>query len=80
MREEKSISDNRRNYGAADHDEHQNGILLLVDDIVRQAEQRRDRAEGESRRHEQRRVDSFLLSVFVRLGCGINAYDLRIHL
>src|ERR1700687_3428164 len=38
------LSDERRHHGAADHGRDEDRILLLIDDLVGETEQRRDRA------------------------------------
>src|ERR1043166_1339052 len=45
------LRNQRRHHRAADHRGNQNRILLLADDVIGEAEERRDRAEGEAGRH-----------------------------
>ena len=61
MRPEPSLRDDRGHYGAADHRGQQDRVLILIDDVVGEAEQRRDRSEGQARRHHQCCVHAFAL-------------------
>src|SRR5262249_54307931 len=56
MRQIKGIRDQRRHHRAADHAGDQDGILSLSEDAVREHEKRRNGAEGQPRRHQERRV------------------------
>src|SRR5215831_7643383 len=59
LRQEPPLCDHRRHHGAANHRDEQDRVLALVDDVVGQSIERRDRSEGEPRRHQQRRVHAF---------------------
>jgi hypothetical protein len=51
MRPEPNLRDQRRHHGAADDRREQDRVLRLIDDVVGQAEERRDRAESQPGRH-----------------------------
>src|SRR5215468_8886848 len=56
MRVEPKLCNERGHDCAADHCRHKNCVLLLVDDVIGQAEQGRDRPESETGGHHQRGV------------------------
>jgi len=72
-RQIEGVGDQGRDHGAADHAGDEDRVLILVDDVMRQPEQRRDGAERQSRRHQQGRVHRFLLRRFIDLGHRIDA-------
>ena len=57
MRQEERVGNERGHDRAADHCGDQQRVLRLSHDAVRQPEERRDAAEGKTRRHEQRRIE-----------------------
>src|ERR1051326_2237192 len=56
IRLEPALGDQGRHDGAADDRRQEDRVLGLVDDVIGEAEERRDRAEGEPGRHQERRV------------------------
>src|SRR5262249_9133026 len=56
------------------------GILSLSDDAVREPEQRRNGAEGQPRRHQERRVYRLRIGSLKNAGYRINTDELAYHL
>lgn len=52
-RQEPGVGDCRGDHRAADHSRDEVRVLVLIDDAVVQAEQRRNRTESESSSHHQ---------------------------
>jgi hypothetical protein len=69
-RHEPLLGDEGGHDGAADHGGDEDRVLLLVDDLVGEAEQRRNGREGEPARHEQRRVHALARLELVGLVSG----------
>jgi Uncharacterized ACR, COG1993 len=61
LRPEPNLRDEGGHHRATDHGRHENGVLRLIDDVVGEPEQRRDRAEGQPRRHHQGRIHPLAL-------------------
>src|SRR5262245_6996010 len=58
QRLEAALSDQSGYDGTSNHRRNKNCVLMLVDDVVREAEKRGDRSEGQSGRHQQSRIHS----------------------
>ncbi len=56
---EKFLCDERGHKRAQYYHGHEDAVLALIDQVVLQTEQRRNRAEGKAGGHEQRRVTRF---------------------
>ncbi len=61
VRQIERVGNDRRDDGARDDGGNQRRVLALIDDPVRKPEQRRDRSEGQSGRHQQCRVHRLLV-------------------
>src|SRR5262249_34850502 len=59
MRMEPELCNERGHDCAADHCRDKDRVLLLIDDVIGQAEQGRDRPEGQTGGHHQRSVHAF---------------------
>src|SRR6516164_3884688 len=77
---EPNLCDKRRHDGTADHRRQKYGILDLIDDVVRETKQSRDRPECESRGHHQCGVHTLPLIKVKIAGQRQNPYKLSRHL